>query len=291
LNPRTFEYHAPRTIEEAVALAGRYGGESKFLAGGQSLIPLMKLRIAAPSHLIDLNRITGLEYIRKEGSRVILGPLTRMAEIERSDVLLKSCGILCECASQVADPLVRNMGTIGGNISHADPTNDVPAVMVATRAEFTLASPRGERTVPARDFFLDSFTTALAEGEILLQIRITLSRYTEGCYVKLERQPGDFAIVGAAASVQLGTDGRCRELGIGLTAVGPTVVVASGAEEALVGTKVDNASIERAAKLAAEESHPTGDIRGSADYKRAMVEVVVRRALTTAHKRARARLG
>lgn len=284
--PRPFEYHAPKTLDEAVALARRYGGESKFLAGGQSLLPLMKLRMLSPGHLIDLNGLKGLEYIRMENGTFAIGALTRMADIETSEALRRDCPILSECASQIADPLVRNLGTVGGNICHADPSNDMPAVMVASGAEMVIAGPRGERTVAAPDFFLDTFTTALGEGEILKELRLPATRTRGSAYAKLERQAGDFGIVGVAASLRLSPDGSCAECGIGLTGAGPTVVKARRSEDAIKGTKVSRSEIAKAAALAAEDSKPVGDLRGSAAYKQEMVAVMTRRTLTLALKRA-----
>lgn len=251
----------------------------------------MKLRVLSPGHVIDLNGLKGLEYIRKENGTFAVGALTRMADIEASEVLRRECPILSECASQIADPLVRNLGTIGGNVSHADPTNDMPAVMVASGAEMVAVGPRGERTVAASDFFLDAFTTALGDGEILKELRLPAKGTKASAYVKLERQAGDFGIVGVAASLWLSADGACGQCGIGLTGVGSTVVRARRSEDLIRGTRVNPRVIAQAAGLAAEESKPVGDLRGSAEYKREMVAVVTRRALTLALKRAGGRPG
>ncbi|HUK75510.1 MAG TPA: xanthine dehydrogenase family protein subunit M [Nitrososphaerales archaeon] len=290
MNPRPFEYHAPTTLKEAVSLLKRYRGEAKLLAGGQSLVPLMKLRIAAPAHLIDLNRVGSLAYIKKEDGHIAIGPLTRMADLEASQDLRRWCPIIPECATTIADPLVRNLGTIGGNVSHADPANDMPAVMVATGAELVAAGPGGTRGIAAEEFFLDTFTTALKEDELLAELRIPVARYADGAYAKLERQAGDFGIVGVAASVRLSGDGKCAGCGIGLTGAGPTVVKARKAEVALVGSKGDPGTVERASALASEESSPVADLRGSEEYKREMVKVMTKRALSSAVKRARSRL-
>lgn len=290
LNPRPFEYHAPSSIREAVALLGEHRGDAKVIAGGQSLIPLMKLRLASPAHLIDLNRIHGLDYVRREHGRFAIGPLTRMADIEESEALRKWCTIIPECAAQIADPLVRNLGTIGGNVSHADPANDMPAVMVATGAEMVVAGPKGRRSVPASQFFLDTFTTALREDELLAEIRIPVARYMDGAYAKLERQAGDFGIVGVAASIRLSGEGLCKECGIGLTGAGPTVIKAKEAESVVVGTRLDGEVIGRASALASEESRPISDLRGTEQYKREMVKVMAKRAVSQALNRARSRL-
>ena len=290
MNPRSFEYHAPTSVKEAVALLKKYEGDAKLLAGGQSLIPLMKLRVAAPAHLIDINRIGSLEYVRREDGHFAIGSLTRMADIEESEALRKACVILPECAAQIADPLVRNLGTVGGNVSHADPANDMPAVMVAAGAEMMAVGPRGQRIIPAREFFLDTFTTALREDELLTEIRVPVARYTDGAYLKLERQAGDFGIVGAAVVVRLSADGECAACGIGLAGAGPAVVEAKRAEATVVGSRLDGQAIERACALAAEESSPIGDLRGTERYKREMVKVMTRRSMTLALKRARSRL-
>jgi len=286
LNPKPFEYHAPKSLEEAASIFERYGTDAKVLAGGQSLIPLMKLRLVSPAHLIDLGRIGGLSYIRVEGGELAIGAMTRMAEIARSDLVNKECPMLRQCALGIGDAEVRNMGTIGGNLSHADPTNDMPAVMVATGASLVAFSRRGRRTLPASGFFLDTFATALAEGEILSEVRIPAVRGRGGAYLKLERQAGDFAIAGVAVALELTPDGVCTYCGIGLTSVGPKVIRATRAENLLKGSKLEKAKIESAAEKAVEEAEPNTDLRGTADYKRAMVRVLTGRAITEAMGRA-----
>ena len=285
MNPKSFEYHAPNSVAEASSLAEKYGTDAKFLAGGQSLLPLMKLRLLSPSHLIDLGRIPGLSYIRDEGNHLAIGAMERIAEIVRSDLVRRQCPILSECAHQIADPLVRNMGTIGGNLSHADPTNDMPAVMVAAGASIVAASGRGSRVIPARDFFVDTFTTALKETEILVEVKVPIGSTRRGVYLKLERQAGDFGIVGVAAVLEVSSDGRCVAAGIALTGVGPTVVKAARAEEILKEAKLDKNVIDRASRAAAEEAQPTSDLRGSAEYKRAMVEIMTTKAIRAVARR------
>src|SRR3989442_7873494 len=223
MNPKPFEYHAPKSVAEASSLAEKYGTDAKFLAGGQSLIPLMKLRLLSPSHLIDLGMIPGLSYIRDEGHGLAIGALVRMGEIVRSDLVRRHCPILSQCAHQIADPLVRNMGTVGGNLSHADPTNDMPAVMVAAGASIVAASGGGIRVIPAGDFFVDTFTTALKGTEVLVEVKVPIGPTRRGAYLKLGRQAGDFGIVGVAAVLEMSSDGRGVAAGIALTGVGPTV--------------------------------------------------------------------
>jgi carbon-monoxide dehydrogenase medium subunit len=286
VTPKSFEYHAPGTVAEAVHLAGKYGSEGKILAGGQSLVPLMKLRLLSPGHVIDLGRVAGLEYVRKQGDFLLLGAMTKMADVEKSALVLKHCPVLAECASHIADPLVRNMGTIGGNISHADPTNDMPAVMVATEATLVARSSEGPRSIPAKEFFVDTFTTALREGEVLVEAKVPLVKNRYSAYVKLERQAGDFGVVGVAARLDV-RDGNCEGCGVALTGVGPTVVDAKKASMLLVGTKLDPSAIRAASKMAAEESSPTADLRGSVQYKKEMVKVMTARAIEAAASRMR----
>lgn len=287
LNPRPFEYHSPPSVKDTIALLEKYGGDAKLLAGGQSLIPLMKLRLASPSHVIDLGRIVGLDYIRREEGHFTIGSLATMAELEDSGALRKWCAIIPECAAHVADPLVRNLGTIGGNISHADPSNDMPAVMVATGAVMMAAGPKGIRSIQASEFFIDTFTTALREDELLVEVRVPVGRHLGGSYMKLERQAGEFGVVGVAAGIGLTREGRCGRCGIALTGAGPTVIEAKRAEKEVVGTNVSVATIEKASALAAEEARPIEDLRGTEQYKREMVKVLTRRALLQALKRAR----
>jgi aerobic carbon-monoxide dehydrogenase medium subunit len=289
LNPRPFEYHEPRTLEEAVNLARRYEGEAKFLAGGQSLLPLMKLRILSPPHIIDLNGLKGLDYIRKEGGTLAIGAMTRTADIESSEVLRRDCPILTDCASQIADPLVRNRATIGGNVSHADPANDMPAVMLASGAEMVVVGPSGERKVKASDFFLDAFTTAMQPNELLKELRLPLARTKASAYAKLERQAGDYGIMGVATTLRLSPDGKCAECGIALTGAGSGVIKAGKAERAVAGTSVDARTISKAGEAAAGESNPVGDLRGTSEYKKEMVKVMTKRALTLALTRAKKR--
>ena len=286
MNPRPFEYHSPKTVDEALALADRYGQDGKFLAGGQSLIPLMKLRIASPAHVIDLGRIARLSYIRTDGDSIAIGAMTRLHEVSSSGLVAEECPALAQCAVQIADPLVRNLSTIGGNIAHADPSNDMPAVMVATGAQLVATSSRGRRPIPASDFFVDTFTTALRQGELLTEVRIPAGRCRLSSYLKLERQAGDFGVVGVAAVLELASDGSCSSCGLALSGVGPKVLKAKRAEGLIIGKKLDDGTLERAGQAAAEDCDPVGDLRGSADYKRRMAHVMTVRALRAAAKEA-----
>lgn len=284
MNPRPFEYHSPKTVDEALALADRYGSDGKFLAGGQSLIPLMKLRIASPAHVIDLGRITRLSYIKADGDSMAIGAMTKLCDVSSSGMVAEECPALAQCAIQIADPLVRNMSTIGGNIAHADPSNDMPAVMVATGAQLVATSSRGQRPIAASDFFVDTFTTALRQGELLTEVRIPLGRCRLSAYVKLERQPGDFGIAGVAAVVELAPDGTCSSCGVALSGVASKVFKAKRAEGLVVGKKLDDQTLEKASQAAAEDCDPVGDLRGSVEYKRRMAHVMTARALRAAAK-------
>lgn len=285
--PPKFEYFAPTTLHEALSLLRRYGSEAKLLSGGQSLIPLMKLRLAAPAYLIDINRVPGLAYLEERDGFLRIGSLIREADLERSKLVRSHVPIVCETAAVVGDPLVRNLATIGGNLAHADPANDHPATMLALDAEIVATSLDGERTIPATAFFPDFFTSALNPDEILTEIRIPVpSAGSGGAYIKLERKVGDFAIAGVAAHVTIGPDGVCERAGIGLTNVAPTPLKVPSAEAFLRGKHLDQDTIEHAAELAVAVSQPEADLRGSMAYKRDMVRVLTTRALTRALARA-----
>ncbi len=284
--PPKFEYYAPASLEDAVNLLDRFGGEAKVLAGGQSLLPLLKLRLAEPKALIDLNRIPNLAYIREEGDRLRIGALTRTNDLNDSDLVRSHYPIFTDAAAVIADPLVRNMGTVGGNLSHGDPENDLPACMIALGATYLVRGPNGDRTVPADAFYVDTFTTALEPNEVLVEVQVPRTRPGQGtAYIKLEKRAGDFPIVGVAASLTE-SHGKIEKAGLGLTAVGPTALKAGEAETSLSGHTPDEASFRRAAELARAASRPVTDLRGPAEYKKAMVGVLALRALHLAHQRA-----
>jgi aerobic carbon-monoxide dehydrogenase medium subunit len=285
--PASFEYSSPKTLSEAISLLENSGSDSKILAGGQSLIPIMKLRLGTPSRLIDINNIQELSYLRESDGYLRIGALTRMVDLETSELVMKKYPIIHDAASHIADPTVRNMGTAGGNVSHADPANDLPAVMVALGAEFVATGSSGSRTIKAKDFFVDTFTTALKHEEILTEIRVPMyAMGMGGAYLKLEKRVGDYAIAGVAAQISLDNDGNCMRAGIGLTAVGTLVIEAEEAEKSLAGKKLTDEAIAQAAKLASEASQPTSDLRGPAEYKQEMVKVLTNRALKHAYLRA-----
>jgi carbon-monoxide dehydrogenase medium subunit len=285
--PAAFDYHSPKTLSEAFALLERYGEEAKVLSGGQSLLPLLKLRLGQAGHLVDIGRIPGLEYIREEDGHLKIGGRTREATLEHSELIRSKYPILADTAAVIADPLVRNLATVGGNLAHGDPANDHPATMLALQAQVVATGPKGERTIPIDKFFTGLFSTALAGDEILTEIRIPVPPpRSGGAYIKLERKVGDFATAAAAAQVTLGADGTIQRAGIGLTAAGPTPIEAAEAERFLQGKKPDDAAIKEAARLSAAATSPTADRRGSVEYKREMARVLTARALRRAVERA-----
>lgn len=286
--PSSFDYHAPGDLAEAVALLGRLGDDAKVLSGGQSLLPLLKLRLGAAGHLVDINRIPGLEYVREEGGTVRIGGRTREAELERSELIHRKLPLLADAAAVVADPLVRNLATLGGNLAHGDPANDHPAAMLALRAEIVATGPNGERTIPVDDFFTGLFQTALGPAEILTEIRIPLPPAgSGGAYVKLERKVGDFATAAAAAQLTLGADGNVAAAGVALTNAGPRPRRAAEAERFLAGGAATAERFAEAARLAAAAAQPSADRRGTVEYKREMARVLTARALDRAARRAR----
>jgi carbon-monoxide dehydrogenase medium subunit len=287
--PPAFDYHVPKTLPEAVGLLGQLGQkgeEAKILSGGQSLLPLLKLRFAHPAHLIDISRIAGLDYIKEEGGFLKIGALVRESALETSDLVRKKYPILVDTTAVIADPIVRNLATVAGNLAHGDPANDHPATMLALGAEVTATGPKGARTIPVKQLFTAVFTTALEPTEVLSEIRIPVPPAgSGGAYFKLERKVGDFATAGAAAFLVL-AGGNVEAAGIGLTNLGPTPVKATDAEQFLKGKKADAATFAEAAKRAAAATAPNVDRRGSVEYKREMARVLTVRALRTALERA-----
>ena len=285
--PGAFEYHVPGSIAEATDLLARHGEEAKVLSGGQSLIPLMKLRLAAPRHVIDINGIPGLAYIREADGFLRIGALTRESDLEESDLIRTRYALLLDTCRVIADPLVRNLATVGGNLAHGDPANDHPATMLALGAEVVVVGRRGERRIPVASFFTGPFTTALGPDEILVEIRVPVPPpRSGGAYVKLERKVGDFATAAVAVQVTLDAGGACERAGIGLTNVGSTPIKADKAEAALRGKRPDEGTITLAATLAAESSEPSADLRGPVEYKKDLVRVLTARALRKALERA-----
>jgi carbon-monoxide dehydrogenase medium subunit len=285
--PAPFEYHRPATLPDAIALLGRLGDDAKVLAGGQSLIPLMKLRLTSPRHVVDVNRIPGLGAIAERDGALVIGALVREAELETSDIVRRRLPILADACRVIADPLVRNLATVGGNLAHGDPANDHPAVMLALEAEVVAVGPRGSRRIPVAELFTGPLTTALASNEILTEIRIPIPpAHSAGAYLKMERKVGDFATAAVGVQLTLAAGDACAHAGIGLTNVGPTPIKARRAEALLRGHRLDDARIREAARAAADESDPTEDLRGSVAYKKDLVRVLTARAIRRALERA-----
>ena len=286
--PGSFDYLAAQSINEAVALLDQHGEGAKVLAGGQSLIPLLRFRLASPTVLIDINRIDGMEYLREMNGTLHIGALTRESELDHSSLIRERYPILFETSSVVADPVVRNWATVGGNMAHADPANDHPATMIAMGARVVDVGPAGERVLPIEEFFTDApFETTLRSNELLTEIRVPAPvQGSGGAYMKLERKVGDYAIAGVAAYITLDANDNVTYAGIGLTNVGQTPIKARDAEQALLGNPLNDANIHRAADLAAAASQPISDSRGPAEYKRDMVRTLTVRALRKALARA-----
>jgi carbon-monoxide dehydrogenase medium subunit len=278
--PARFEYFAPTTLEEALEILGRYDeGDAKVLAGGMSLIPVMKLRFAEPRALVDINRIGGLDTLAEEGGTLRIGALVRHKACERSQLLKGKYGALGDAAPQIADPIVRNLGTLAGSLAHADPQGDWASVMLATRAEVVARSTGGERTIPIDELLDGPFTTSLEANEIVTEVRVPdPGAHAAGTYLKLERKVGDFATVGVAVHVST-SNGNIGQVGIALTGVGPANLRAEAAEGMLAGGTLDDESITEAARLAAEAAQPRADVRGSEEYKRNAVRVFTARGL------------
>jgi aerobic carbon-monoxide dehydrogenase medium subunit len=284
--PGVFEYHRPASLEEVVALLTEHGDEGRLLAGGHSLIPMMKLRLANPAHLIDLRAVVGLNGIDEADGVVRIGGMTTQAEVIASELLAARVPILRETALQIADPQVRYCGTIGGNVANGDPGNDMPAVMLALGADFVARGPSGERTIAARDYYRAAFTTALADNEVLTALRIPVPPAGHGwAYEKMKRKVGDYATAAAAVIVVM-EGGACRDARTALTNLADVPLLADAAGQALIGTPVDSAAIERAAAAAAAMTDPASDLRGPAEFRQHVAGVMVRRATLRARKQA-----
>jgi aerobic carbon-monoxide dehydrogenase medium subunit len=283
--PARFEYFAPTTVEEAVSILERYGDEAKILAGGQSLIPLMKLRFASPRALVDINRIAGLDELHEDNDMLNVGALVRHKDCERSELLRKSYDVLADAAPQISDPVVRNLGTVACSLAHADPQGDWGSALLAADASVQAQGPGGMRKIPLDDLFQGPFTTALEPTEVVTSVQVPEPKGTcGGAYLKLERKVGDFATVAVGVHVSF-SNGNVERAGIALTGVGARNVRAKAAEDALAGRELDDEAIAEAGRLAAEAAEPHDDIRGSAEYKRNVVRVFTERALRKARER------
>jgi carbon-monoxide dehydrogenase medium subunit len=284
--PGAFDYHRPGSVEEAAALLAEHGDDARLLAGGHSLIPMMKLRLANPAHLIDLRAVRGLAGIEEAGGVVRIGAMTTETKVIGSELLAAKVPILRETALQIADPQVRYCGTIGGNVANGDPGNDMPAVMLALRAELVARGSSGERTIPAQGYYRGAFATALAENEVLVALRIPVPPAGHGfAYEKMKRKVGDYAT--AAAAVILTMDsGVCRDARIALTNLADVPLLAGAAGQALIGTPIDEAAIGKAVAAAVAITDPASDLRGPPAFRRHVAGVMVRRAISRARERA-----
>jgi len=284
--PGNFEYSVPATVPEAIALLQQYPDEAKILAGGQSLIPLMKFRLTNPTYLIDLRKVPGLDTLAERDDYLIIGAMVRETTVETAELIQRRYPAILETSEVVADPLVRNVATIGGNLAHADPANDHPATMLALRATVVAEGPGGRRSIPIDQFLVDTFETSLAPDEVLVEIHVPQpAPHSGSAYCKLERKVGDYAIAAVAAQLTLDGD-LCTQAGLGLTNVGPKAIRPVDAERFLIGKRLDEEAIREAARLAAAAADPVSDLRGTADYKRAMVRTLTARALRKAAQRA-----
>ena len=285
--PAPFDYHRAGTVDEAIGLLSRYGADAKLLSGGMSLLPTLKLRLGSFGHIVDISRIPGLEYVKEEKGVLRIGAGTKQCVLEKSELVTARFPILADAIPLIADPLVRNRGTFGGNIANGDPANDGPAIVIALGAELVARGPKGERSVAANRFYKDLYTTDLKADEILVEIRLPVPPARSGsAYRKLKRKTGDYAAAAVAVQLTLNAGGAVERAGIALTNVGPTPIEALEAQKYLVGKMPDEKTIAEAAKLAARAASPSADRRGSTEYKREMTRVLCGRALKAAVQRA-----
>jgi carbon-monoxide dehydrogenase medium subunit len=283
--PAQFEYHIPGTVKEALDLLGRWKDDAKLLAGGHSLLPAMKLRLARPAHLVDLRKVPGLSGIKEEGAMLVIGAMATHYAIESSPVVKSKCPVLAQTAAMIGDPMVRNMGTIGGSLAHADPAADYPAAIIALGAEMVAEGPKGKRSIKADDFFKGLLTTALGPDEILTEVRVPVCGPAVGCaYLKFPHPASRFAVVGVAAVLTM-EGGKVSKAGIGITGAGTKAVRAKGVEAALMGKALDAASIQAAAEKAVEGVDVQADLQGSVEYKQHLLKVFAKRAIEAAAKK------
>lgn len=285
--PAKFDYHKATSLKDAIALSQSLGSEAKYMSGGHSLLPMMKLRFAAPEHIIDISSIEGLSYIKEEGDMLKIGALTTQSELEHNAILKNHYPIFGDAVWLTADPSVRNCGTIGGNIAHGDAANDQPALMLALRATIIAEGVDGQKSIPIDEFFHGFYMTALEPGDILTEIQIPKSKKNSGgAYHKVERKVGDYATAGVAVHVELDDDGVCQEIGIGLTNVSAVPMRLERGEEILRGKKITDELIEQVGVIAGEDAEPESDLRGSEAYKRSIVNTITKRMLNKALERA-----
>jgi len=290
VHPTSFEYFAPTKMEDALQLLSKYGDDAKVMAGGQSLIPLLKLRIASFPYVVDISGLKGLNQIVERGDYLEIGSLTTISELEENDLVKEKYQALHEAAGLIADPLVRNRGTIGGNVSHGDPSNDIPAVIIALKAKLELAGLRGIRNVEADSFVTDSFTTVLEKGEILKRILIPISgNNSGGCYIKHKKSAGDFSVAAVAVHLRIEDNERVKSAGIGLTSVAPKPLRAVRGESYLEGKKLTDSTVREAAKIVVSESNPSSDFYGSVEFKKKVLGRITEEAIHLSFERAMVR--
>jgi aerobic carbon-monoxide dehydrogenase medium subunit len=288
--PQSFEYHVAKSVNEAARLAAQFGGDGKILAGGHSLVPMMRLRLAAPKHIVDITRIPELAYIREEGGKIQIGALTNHYKIESSELLKVKCPLLPEAAQEIGDVQVRNKGTLGGSLAHSDPAADWPAAILAVDAEIHAVGLNGDRWIAAPDFFVDILTTALEPGELLTGVRVPpLPDHAGDAYVKLRQPASGFAIVGVAARVVLDSQGSVQHASVGITGIGPKAYRATGVELALRGKSPTVRHLQDASAHAADGVDPNSDLYASSEYRAHLARVYTRRALEKAVERAGAK--
>lgn len=286
--PANFNYHKVTSVKEAIALSTELGEEAKYMSGGHSLLPMMKLRFATPEHIIDISKIDGLSYIKEDGDLLKIGAMTTQTEMEHNSLLKENYPIMGDAIWLTADPSVRNVGTIGGNIAHGDAANDQPALMLAMRATVVAEGADGTKSIPIDEFFHGFYMTALEPSDVLTEIQIPKAKKgAGGAYYKVERKVGDYATAGVAVHVELDDNGVCQQIGIGLTNVSAVPMRLERGEEVLRGQKVTDELIEQIGQIASEDCEPESDLRGSEAYKRSIVNTITKRMLNKALERAR----
>ena len=283
--PAQFDYHTPGTVKEALDLLGKYKDDAKLLAGGHSLLPAMKFRLARPAHVVDLRKVPGLSGIKEEGGMLVIGAMTTHWAVESSPLVKAKCPVLAQTAAQIGDPMVRNMGTIGGSLTHADPAADYPATIIALNAEIVVEGPKGKRTIKVDDFFKSLMTTAVGPDEILTEVRVPVCGANVGCaYMKFPHPASRFAVVGVAAVLTV-EGGKVSKASIGITGAGTKAVRAKGVEAALLGKALDAATIQAAAEKAPDGVDVQADLQGSVEYKTHLLKVFAKRAIEAAAKK------
>lgn len=286
--PANFTYHKATSVKDAIALSQTHGDEAKYMSGGHSLLPMMKLRFATPEHIIDISKIEGLSYIKEEDGLLKIGALTTQTEMEHSELIKGDYPIFSDAIRLTADPSVRNIGTIGGNIAHGDAANDQPALMLAMRATVIAEGVDGEKSIPIDEFFHGFYMTALEPSDVLVEIQVPqMKKGSGGAYHKVERKVGDYATAGVAVYLVLDDDGVCQEIGIGLTNVSAVPMRLERGEELLQGKKITDDLIDQVGVMASEDCEPTSDLRGSEAYKRSIVNTITKRMLHAALERAK----